>query len=82
MKKNKTPKIDITPEERINRQIHFSVRKELKVEPSTLPNTHETDEQISKYVLDFQLGLERNLDVPIPMSKTGYVYLASLQKRK
>lgn len=74
--------VNFTPEELIHRQIHYCLRKELQVDPTNLPNTHDTDALIAKYVLDYQLGLSRDVNVPIPESRTGYVYLASLQKRK
>lgn len=54
----------------------------MKIDPTSFPDTHEEDSLIAKYVLDYQLGLCRDVQVPIPSSKTGYIYLASLQKRK
>lgn len=48
------------------------------IEPEDLPDTHEDDCVIAKYVLDYMLKLNTDSRVPIPQSKTGYVYLASL----
>lgn len=52
------------------------------MDPQGLPDTHDEDPMVAKYVLDHQLGLSKHSQVPIPKSKTGYIYLASLQKKK
>lgn len=45
--------VNLTPEELIHRQIHYCLRKELQVDPANLPNTHDGDALIAKYVLDY-----------------------------
>jgi hypothetical protein len=47
-----------------------------------LPEVHDSDPYIAQYVLDYALSLKKNIVVPVPESKTGYIYLAYLQKKK
>jgi len=56
----------VSPEAAIHRQIHYCLRKQLKTDPSSLPQTHEDDAYIAQYVLDYQLGLRRDVQIPIP----------------
>lgn len=68
--------------DRLHSQIHYYVRKHLSVDPQSLPPTDESDARVAQYVLDFQMGLNKDPRVPVPASQYAYVYLAALQKSK
>lgn len=73
---------NVNPIATLKKQIHYSLRKTLEIDPKNLPDIHQDDALIAQYVLDFSLKLKTDVRVPFPQSKTAYVYLASLQKKK
>lgn len=81
-KKKQESRNQLSAQERLRNAIHYNVRRNLMIDPTNLPETHESDAEITRYVLDYQLGLNRDPRAPIPQSKQGYIYLAALQKSK
>lgn len=62
---------------------NYKVRKALdlaKVNLENLPETHADDHMIATYVCDFRMKVF-NPNVPLIVSKKGYVMLSMLQKK-